>query len=53
MIVGIPKWMDEHYSIVAKPPTEVSVDSLRVMLRAPIIEQFKMETHKEERRSAA
>jgi uncharacterized protein (TIGR03435 family) len=49
MIVGTPKWMEtDRYNIVAKPPTEVSMDSLRVMLRSLFIEQFKMETHREQ-----
>lgn len=49
MIVGAPKWMEtDRYSIVAKPPTEVSMDALRVMLRSLFVETFKMETHKEE-----
>jgi len=49
MIVGIPKWMEtDRYNIVAKPPAQVSMDALRVMLRSLFIEQFKMETHKEE-----
>lgn len=49
MIVGIPKWLEsDRYSIIAKPPTEVSMDALRVMLRNLFIEQFKLETHKEE-----
>jgi len=49
MIVGIPKWLEsDKYSIIAKPPTEVSMDALRVMLRNLFIDQFKLETHKEE-----
>lgn len=47
-IVGMPKFLDEKYSIIAKAPAEVGVDSLKVMLRALIIDQFKMATHKED-----
>jgi uncharacterized protein (TIGR03435 family) len=49
MIVGIPKFLEtDRYSIVAKPPTEVSMDALRVMLRNLFVERFKIVTHKEE-----
>ena len=49
MVVGIPKWLEsDRYSIIAKPPTEVSIDALKVMLRNLFTEQFKLETHKEE-----
>jgi uncharacterized protein (TIGR03435 family) len=49
MIVGVPKWLEsDRYNIVAKPPTEVSMDSLKVMLKALFVEQFELEMHKEE-----
>jgi uncharacterized protein (TIGR03435 family) len=49
MIVGIPKWLEnDKYSIVAKPPTEVSMDAMRLMLKNLFIDQFKLETHQEE-----
>ncbi len=49
MIVGIPKWLEnDRYSIVAKPPTDVSIDAVRVMLKNLFIDQFKLETHQEE-----
>lgn len=48
-IVGVPKWLEsDRYNIVAKAPTEVSIDALKVMLKNLFIEQFKMEIHKEE-----
>jgi uncharacterized protein (TIGR03435 family) len=47
-MVGIPKWMDDKYSIVAKAPSDVGVDGLKVMLKALLIDQFKMEMHNEE-----
>ncbi len=47
-MVGIPKFLDEKYNIVAKAPGDVGVDALKVMLRALIIEQFKIEMHKED-----
>jgi uncharacterized protein (TIGR03435 family) len=49
LIVGVPKWLEsDRYNIVAKAPTEVSMDALKVMLRNLFMEQFKLETHKEE-----
>jgi uncharacterized protein (TIGR03435 family) len=48
-IVGIPKWMEtDRYSIVAKPPGQVGIDSLKLMLLNLFIQSFKMETHKEQ-----
>lgn len=53
MIVGVPKFLEsDRYSIVAKPPTEVSIDALKVMLRNLFIDQFKLETHQEEQQVA-
>jgi uncharacterized protein (TIGR03435 family) len=48
-LVGIPKWMEtDRFSIVAKPPGQVGMDSLKVMLLNLFIQSFKMETHKEQ-----
>jgi len=55
LIVG-PKWMEtERFDVVAKAPSDVSisgvnvdVDTLRGMLRALLIDRFKITTHTEE-----
>ncbi len=51
MLVGAPKWMDtDRYDIVAKAPAaDVDIDELWMMVRALLIERFKMATHTEER----
>jgi uncharacterized protein (TIGR03435 family) len=61
-IVGAPKWLDSaKFDIIAKPSTAAPVanagpnsipfdiDELRAMLRALLIERFKMVVHTEER----
>ena len=53
-IVG-PKWMESaHFDVIAKasttgPVPQVDIDSLRLMLRALLVERFKMTTHMEDR----
>jgi uncharacterized protein (TIGR03435 family) len=51
MVVGMPKWMDtDRYDIVAKAPTaDVDIDELWMMVRALLVERFKMVTHTEDR----
>jgi len=59
MLVGAPKWFDEtRYSLVAKTSTAVSgpannpsadIDDLKAMLRALIVERFKLKSHYEDR----
>jgi uncharacterized protein (TIGR03435 family) len=59
LLAGAPKWFDStKYSLVAKASTAISgsgdnmqidVDDLRLMLRALIVDRFKVVTHVEER----
>jgi uncharacterized protein (TIGR03435 family) len=64
MLVGAPKWLDEdRYDIVAKAPAgvalgdltptrtgiPVNLDALRPMIRALIVERFKLDAHMENR----
>ncbi len=51
MLDGMPKWMDtDRYDLVAKAPTaDVDIDELWIMVRALIVERFKLTTHTEER----
>jgi uncharacterized protein (TIGR03435 family) len=49
MLVGGPKWMDEdRFDIIAKTAAAVPFDNLRAMLKALIVERFKLATHSEE-----
>ncbi len=51
MLDGVPKWMEtDRYDIVAKAPVaDVDIDDLWAMVRALIVERFKMTTHTEDR----
>ncbi len=56
VIVGAPKWMDARYDILAKAPantmaspSQIFADDLQKMLRALLIERFKMRAHYEDR----
>src|SRR5207249_6037115 len=55
LIAGAPKWLDSaRFDIVAKAPTagpgdQVDFESLRLMLRALLVDRFKMATHMENR----
>jgi len=56
VIVGAPKWMDARFDILAKAPantmaspTQIFADDLQKMLRALLIERFKMRAHYEDR----
>jgi uncharacterized protein (TIGR03435 family) len=63
MIMGAPKWLDsERFDIVAKastaaltagpknePSPGIALDTLRLMLRALLVDRFKMTTHYETR----
>ena len=55
LLVGAPKWLDSaRFDIVAKAPTagpgdQVDFESLRSMLRALLVDRFKMATHIEDR----
>lgn len=55
LVVGGPKWIDSgHFDMIAKAPTGespveyyVDFDALRLMLRALLIERFKLAAHEE------
>src|SRR5439155_10799413 len=56
LIAGTPKWMDSaRFDIVAKVSTDggaanqVDFDTLRLMLRALLVDRFKIATHTEDR----
>ena len=59
MLVGAPKWLGTtRYSLIAKSSTaiagpanapQVDIDDLRLMLRALLVERFKLTTHTEDR----
>src|SRR5262249_41038987 len=56
VIVGAPKWMYARFDILAKAPantmaspTQVFADDLQKMLRALLIDRFKMRAHYEDR----
>jgi uncharacterized protein (TIGR03435 family) len=56
VIVGAPKSMDAHFDILAKAPagtmaspTQIFADDLQKMLRALLIDRFKMRVHFEDR----
>lgn len=56
VIVGAPKWMDARFDILAKAPastmaspTQIFADDLQKMLRALMIDRFKMRAHYEDR----
>jgi uncharacterized protein (TIGR03435 family) len=55
LLAGAPKWMDsEKFDVIAKasvsgPTQDVDIDDLRLMLRALLVERFKLTTHTEER----
>jgi len=50
MIIGAPKWMEtDRYDIVAKAPTDVSMDALKAMMRSLFVERFQLKTHTEDR----
>ena len=60
MLAGAPKWLDEtRYSLIARtsaiasggPATgpQINTDDVRLMLRALLIERFKLTTHTEDR----
>jgi uncharacterized protein (TIGR03435 family) len=61
MLVGGPKFLDTaRFDIVAKASTamasngqQVDTDALRLMLRALIVDRFKLKTHTEERPATA
>jgi uncharacterized protein (TIGR03435 family) len=56
-LAGAPKWMEtDRFDIVAKAETEgpqLDIDALWPMLRALLMERFKMTVHTEERPAAA
>jgi len=48
-ITGGPKWMDtDHFDVVAKTPTAVPFEDMRVMLQNLIVQKFKFTFHKED-----
>jgi uncharacterized protein (TIGR03435 family) len=59
LIADAPKWLDStKYTILAKastatagagPDMQIDIDDLRLMLRALLVERFKLATHMEER----
>src|SRR2546425_2550913 len=59
LLAGAPKWVDSaHFDIVAKAPTagpggQGDFESLRLMLRALLVDRFKITTHMEDRPGTA
>jgi uncharacterized protein (TIGR03435 family) len=59
MLAGAPKWLDStRYNLLAKTSTavtgpanamQIDIDDLRLMLRALLVERFKLATHYEDR----
>ena len=59
LLAGGPKWLDDtKYSLVAKSTTaiagttgamQIDIDDLRLMLRALLVDRFKLQTHFEDR----
>jgi len=51
MLDGMPKWMDtDRYDLVAKAPVgDVDIDDLWIMVRALLVERFKLTMHTEDR----
>jgi uncharacterized protein (TIGR03435 family) len=61
VLVGAPKWLDsDHFDILAKVATDspasaasntprIDIDDLRQMVRALLMDRFKMQTHIEDR----
>jgi uncharacterized protein (TIGR03435 family) len=51
MVSGMPKWMEtDRYDIVAKSPVpDLDIDDVWTMLRALVVERFKLTTHTEDR----
>jgi len=48
-ITGGPKWTDtDHFDVVAKTPTAVPFEDMRVMLQNLIVQKFKFTFHKED-----
>jgi uncharacterized protein (TIGR03435 family) len=54
-IVGMPKWSNDRYDITAKTPStdtgapSLAQDALAPMIRALLVDRFKMTYHKEEK----
>jgi uncharacterized protein (TIGR03435 family) len=58
MLVGAPKWLDStRFNVLAKTSSvagpanapQIDIDDVRLMLRALLVERFKLATHTEER----
>jgi uncharacterized protein (TIGR03435 family) len=59
MLAGAPKWLDStRYSVLAKTSSatsgpagamQIDIDDVRLMLRALLVERFKLATHTEDR----
>jgi uncharacterized protein (TIGR03435 family) len=55
LLAGAPKWLDSaKFDVVAKASTgvtgnQVDIDVLRIMLRALLVDRFKLATHTEDR----
>jgi uncharacterized protein (TIGR03435 family) len=59
MLAGAPKWLDStRYSVLAKTSSatagpagamQIDIDDVRLMLRALLVERFKLATHMEDR----
>ncbi len=51
MLAGVPKWMEsDRYDIVAKSPVaDVDFEDVKAMIRALVVERFKLTTHTEDR----
>ncbi|MGD0871268.1 MAG: TIGR03435 family protein [Bryobacteraceae bacterium] len=48
-IAGAPKWTDtDHFDLIAKTPSAVPFESMRVMLQNLIVQKFKFTFHKED-----
>jgi uncharacterized protein (TIGR03435 family) len=48
-IAGAPKWTDtDHFDLIAKTPTAVPFEDMRVMLQNLIVQKFKFTFHRED-----
>ena len=54
MISGLPKWAKEtQFDVIAKAPHDTPPATLRIMLRTLLADRFKLQSHQEDRPTAA